>query len=1114
MRGLAVVLRLGVTCGGLAVLPALIGASEEVSLTPLPDHADQFLIEYCLNCHDEEERKGDLNLDMMEIDWRDPHAAAPWILAYDMLEAGEMPPKKKQQPSLVERQGMLRWLDELLSERDPPGGTVLRRLNRIEYENSVSDILGLKFKTPNSFPADLEFHGFDNVGAGLVISPPLMAQYFEVATAIADQIIPAEEVEVAAPFETIHVGPTEFTLNFTTGYPIDGVLRMVSSSDPLARGSVWPNRFEAKITGLYTVKIDLSSYRSVGGHEPLVKLLAFRSKLGSFALASSLRELATVRVDAENARTYEIEVELQKGETIVVHYDNAALNSDGDAQQIERHTEDLLQIFREDPVLGAAWKVAGYQRSDRGWSWWNRIQKIKNEPGFSAEGFDPESEEVAAFARKMAKTKVNLVETMCCYRFFKGPGLDIHALTITGPLPAERKTIKVAAVELTSVDFSGTLTADQHYRLISSRDTVSGSVVWPSRFEAKVSGVYGVEIGIAPFADGKAMFETRSDEGLLEVYARETSAELYEPVSSMRKLAEFRFNAKRFDPQEFETEVELVKGETVGFRWGNSPLYSEEGSSQFSPESLAPLTEDKRIRAAYQSLGRARELTSSEYYVEIMRLVEGDDLDLDDPALQKAPVLKAAAVHNQFARIARQDLIRHGPAVDILQATIDGPLRLVEDHEMKAQRLRTDGFMGERQGRSDEEYANAILHRFLSKVFRRPATSEQVEKYVDIAIEHAVDGRRFKDGIHLAIRAALCSPQFLYRGLEAGVLDDYDLASRLSYFLTGSPPDQKLLEWAAAGSLSEPKRLALETRRLLGGKRVERFLESFTGQWLDLRLLPEIMPDSRLLNWNDNYLEAITTETQMFIAEILRENHPLETFIDPDFTYLNSFNAKLYGHKFNGGKAMERVTLDRGGRHGGILGQASVMMATANGVDTQPVLRGVWLLENVLGDPVPEPPANIPAVEPDTSGATSIRDLLARHQADPGCASCHAKIDPPGFALENFDPIGRWRTSYPVYELKGEKMVKRDGLAVDATGQLADGTQLNDVTDLKRYLVTHIDVFSRCLTEKLMIYATGRELSYGDHKEIKAIVARTKALGNGFSDLIVELVLSESFLTR
>ncbi|MEM7601210.1 MAG: DUF1588 domain-containing protein, partial [Verrucomicrobiota bacterium] len=237
----------------------------------------------------------------------------------------------------------------------------------------------------------------------------------------------------------------------------------------------------------------------------------------------------------------------------------------------------------------------------------------------------------------------------------------------------------------------------------------------------------------------------------------------------------------------------------------------------------------------------------------------------------------------------------------------------------------------------------------------------------------------------------------------------------------------------------------------------------------------------------------------------------VETFIDPDFTYLNKRNAKLYGIRFPNSDTMARVDIEPGGRHGGILTQASVMMATANGVDTQPVLRGVWLLENVLGDAVPEPPSNIPAVEPDTSGAKSIRELLDRHTADASCAGCHKKIDPPGFALENFDPVGRWRDFYPIYEKVGNKVVRKDGLPVDAEGTLHDGTELKDVVDLKRYLVENIDIFGECLSEQLLTYATGRHLGFGDQKEVERIVREVRQKGNGFQDLIVALVLSESF---
>ncbi len=1100
-----------ITCIAALPLSTLANSEVETSSEPIPEVADSFLVDYCLNCHDEIECKGDLSLDFVEIDWSDHHAKSTWSKVHKMLKKGEMPPEKERQPTAAERQAMLSWLDATLSERDPPGGTVLRRLNREEYENTIRDALGIPFTAPESFPSDLEFHGFDNVGEGLALSPPLMAQYFEIATTAADLLIPPLKEEKTVPSETSIIGPNDFTLNFTTGHPIDGILRMTSSSDPLARGSVWPNRFAAKTTGRYAVRLELSSYRPEDGHFPIVKLLAFTANGNSFTRTSTLRELAEIRVGGETPAAYNAEVDLQKGETIVVHYDNATLSADQSAGQLARH---LLEIFRADPELGAAWKIAGYQRSDRGWSWWDRIQKIKNQPGFSSENFDPESEETREFALKMARTGVNLFETMCCYRFFAGPGLDIHELSVSGPLPAEQRTIELTPSDFTSLDASGTLTQERLYRLISSRSTIAGSAVWPSRFEAKISGVYRIRFDATTFQDAKAIYNLGAEPFQIELFARKNSADPYELVDTMRKLDEFSLLPQLEQAQVYETEVVLEKGETIAFRWGNSPLYSDSGNRLYSPDALGKLAEDERILAAYRKLGRARELTPSQYYEAVMDLANSDSLDTAEAVGQEMPDLSAPAIHNQFARIARQDMIRHGPALDIGSAEIVGPVRLVEDNEMREQRLRTARFMGHRQSRDDEAYATAILQPFLDKAFRRPATDEQISKYVKVALQHTSEGNRFEDGIHLAIRAALCSPKFIYRGLQAGELDDYDLASRLSYFLTSSPPDKKLLKLASAGSLSDPNTLATETRRLLASRRVNNFIDSFAGQWLDLRVLPDIMPDPRLINWNDNYLNAITEETKMFIAEILRENHTLDTFIDPDFTYMNRFNARLYDHPFDGNNAMKRVPIDRGSRYGGILGQASVMMATANGVDTQPVLRGVWLLENVLGDPPSEPPPNVPAIEPDTSGAKTIRELLERHQADASCASCHRKIDPPGFALENFDPVGRWRTHYPLYEKKGDKTVTVKGQLVDAVGQLPDGTPIDDVQDLKRYLVENIDIFSLCLTEKLMVYATGRPPSFGDRKVIDHIVAQAKNGGNGFQDLIVALVVSDSFRAK
>jgi len=843
----------------------------------LPLQVDNFLGTYCLDCHDSETRKGEVSLDLLEIDWTDPHSAKIWGRVFEVIESGEMPPEKKKQPSDMEIQEVSNWLSHVLLENDKPGGTVLRRLSKDEYEKSVSSLFKIPFTVPSSFPSDLVSHGFDNHGEDLVLSPTLMAEYLEIATAAADRVLPPPRQKQRIDEQTITISPRDFTLNFTTGYVIDDVLRMVNSSDPLARGSVWPNRFEAKVAGIYRVKVDLSYFKPVDGHVPEVHLLSHQADGNNFARASELKKLAEFKVPMEKASTFVAEVELQPGETIVIHYENAALHSDQTKDQskhIARVSQQLIDLFRGDHELGAAWMKAGYVRGDRGWGWLEKIEAIRQEGGLDIEGFDPESSEVKKFASLMSRQPLVLVETMCCYHFSKGPGLNVHRMSISGPV------------------------------------------------------------------------------------------------------------------------------------------------------------------------------------------------------------------------------------------------RLVEDERDIEQRKITNRFLGERKGRNDREYAEAILRPLVNAAFRRPATDAQVEKYLNIALNHQADGHRFEDGIHLALRAVLCSPNFLYRGQREGKLDDYDLAARLSFFLTSAPPDTLLQKLASKGQLSQPAKLEEQTRRLLNDRRVKNFLTSFTDQWLDLNVLPDIMPDSRLLNWNEKDLAAIIAETELFVAEILRENHPIETFIDPSFTYLNKRNAKLYNIKFPNSDTMARVDIKPGGRHGGILGQASVMMATANGVDTQPVLRGVWLLENVLGDPVPEPPPEVPAVEPDTSGAKSIRDLLQKHNADPSCAGCHKKIDPPGFALENFDPVGRWRDFYPVYEKVNGKVVRKDGLPVDAVGTMLDGTELRDVTDLKSYLVKNIDIFGNCLAEKLLVYATGRDLGFTERKEVEKVVKNVRQSGNGFQDLIVALVLSESFQTK
>ena len=702
----------------------------------------------------------------------------------------------------------------------------------------------------------------------------------------------------------------------------------------------------------------------------------------------------------------------------------------------------------------------------------------------------------------------------------------------TGPLVAEPRLYRLGTNGL-SMEGGGHAEGGI-FRLMSSRNMASVAA-WPARFEARQSGVYRLTVSATTFQTEKMFYERRTSPLRVGIYARPKTGQVYAPFGELRKLAEFKVPPDLAAPLAFTAEIELVQGETFGMRWENGPAYSDPPKREFSRSFLADrLTRDRLYYAAMLKFGGGpRGTTQSQVYEATRALMDSGELDLSDPQLDKLPEVWGGGLgngpHNWIKAFVQEELFRFGPALDLTDLEIEGPLRLIEDKSTRERKARTRRFLGRREpGTSDRNHAEAVLKRFLSKAFRRPASEEQLRSYQILVSQHLKDTpqARLEDGLHLAVRRALVSPHFLFREARPGRLDNFDLATRLSYFLTSSPPDEGLLVLAADGTLSDPEVLASEAERLLRDPRSENFVQSFTGQWLSTRLLRGIMPDPRLLQFGDPHREAMTKEAEMFFAEIMRENLPLEKFIDPGFSYRNARLNKIYGGNLEGSE-MQRVTFEPGGKFGGVLGLAAVMMATANGVDTHPVLRGVWLLENVFGDPTPEPPPDVPAIAPDTSGATSIRDQLAAHRADQSCASCHNRIDPLGMVLENYDPVGRWRDHYPVYTKPpdGSKALEEEfystvgkgvlaGPVIDSVGILEDGTRLENAADLKRYVLDNIDTFARCLAEKLLVYSTGRPLSFGDRRVADQIVNSTARKGNGFRDLIVAVAQSESFAAR
>lgn len=399
-----------------------------------------------------------------------------------------------------------------------------------------------------------------------------------------------------------------------------------------------------------------------------------------------------------------------------------------------------------------------------------------------------------------------------------------------------------------------------------------------------------------------------------------------------------------------------------------------------------------------------------------------------------------------------------------------------------------------------------LVRRFAHRAFRRPTDASDVQPFVQLAISALENGEPFAEALRGAYRALLCSPRFVYLHESPGRLDDYSLASRLSYFLWGSMPDAKLLSLAESGELAKPSVLRGQIERLLNHPRGRDFVRDFAHEWLELSEIDFTQPDRRLYPEFDLVVQqSMLAETHAFLQEMLDQNLSVTNLIDADFTYLNSRLADYYGIEGVRGDRLTKTKLPASSRRGGVLTQGSVLKVTANGTNTSPVIRGVWVAERLLGEPIPPPPENIPAIEPDIRGAKSIRDMLAKHRSEASCASCHVKIDPPGFALENFDPAGQWRDRYG---RRGR------GAKIDPSYQFADGTPFAGINQFRKRIVSRPESLARNVVEKMLTYGTGGEIQFADRGEVQRLVSRSADGNFGFRDILAAVVTSETFLSK
>ncbi len=427
-----------------------------------------------------------------------------------------------------------------------------------------------------------------------------------------------------------------------------------------------------------------------------------------------------------------------------------------------------------------------------------------------------------------------------------------------------------------------------------------------------------------------------------------------------------------------------------------------------------------------------------------------------------------------------------------------------------------------------------LITRFVTRAFRRPVTAEQAAPYVEMGRKAVAEGATLPEALRFAYRAILCSPRFLTFIEAPGALDDHAIAARLSYALWVSMPDAELSRLATAGTLHQPEVLAQQVERLLADAKAGRFIRSFTDQWLKLGQIDFTNPDTRQFPSFDPVVqESMLQETRAYFTELLRNDLGITHLVDSDFAFLNGrllrhyagdhlslastrkdkrkeeapspSPARLVATPLSPGGGLQKISLTPESPRGGLITQGALLKVTADGTTTSPVVRGVFINERILGEHIAPPPPGIPAIEPDIRGAISIRDQLEKHRSNESCAACHKTIDPPGFALESFDPVGGWRSRYG----KGDKGVK-----IDPSGITPEGDSFADLAAWKQVYTHRPEQLARGFASQFLTYATGAPLRFSNEAELERVVAAGGRKEHGLRSLVREAVLSGMFLTK
>ncbi len=1051
----------------LGLILGLFGLAAQPGLGAAPE-LKQFLARHCAECHDADVQKGGLRVDTLALPPAGADGLNLLVRLYDRVQAGEMPPKKAAQPATAERQAFLRALGEEVKAAESVasvgGRTLVRRMNRVEYEHALRDLLALPLlRVKELLPEDGQQFGFDKVAGALDISHIQMTKYLQAAdTALRQAVVKA----AARPETKVWREPA------ARQYSAHGAV-LQKCGVPMNNRTV-AEGLTSHIAGNPVADLG-NSYRAP----------SFKGEAESFAVLTGV---------------------------------------------IGAHQPEGIQIDRFNPPVPG----------------WYRVR-------FSLWALRWERTRAVAAKRGTVRSYVSLG-----LPYFK----DAQGRWQATPLPPEQLAEKRGMREWQeNVEFYGDAEATHvvraslkgeplgYFDAPSLKPTTHEFKVWLNPGErvsfhamtlpASAASGGGTSQGILDYEGPGVAYDWFEVEGPL--------IEQWPPESQRRLFGEIPVNAY---PRPALAGVPTVAAGATE----KLPLAGFTGAGQaLGTERLLNLAGTTTTRfncpepGDYEVAVTAFETHAGKESAKMRLLVDGTELPharFEVNALRGAPKTWRAKF-----RVASAGPVELG--VEFMNDFFD---EANPDPQLRDRNLFLTGVeiiapkaAGAATTGATPDFRSLLLD-FASRAFRRPATTEDVAPFAAIAEGQLARGVSFEQAMLAGYKAILCSPDFLLIGLESGVpqpakaaptkLGDHALASRLSFFLWNSGPDATLLELAAKRALSAPATLRAQVDRMLADPRSERFVEHFLDEWLELKKIDFTTPDPNLYPEFDPWLhDSMLAESRAWFRHLLEQNLGVGQVIASDTVLVNQRLAELYGIRGVTGAGLRAVKLPTGSPRGGFLTQAAVLKVTANGTATSPVLRGMWVMERILGIPRQPPPPNIPAVEPDATGAVTIRQMIEKHRADAACASCHAKMDPPGLALENFDVIGGWRDRYrlagqPKKVRKGKEVIEepfveviseagrrnrsklRLGSEVDATGELADGRKFTDVNGLRALLLADPDALARNLARQLLIYATGAGIRFSDRAAIEAIVARTKPTQHGLRSLVQEVVASELFQTK